>query len=121
MLLLLVIILFGMLIGIFATQNTGLTQIALGNYQLSGIPLYVIALGGLLIGVLISWILSFFGAMSSFMTLRGKDSKINDLRKSLTDMKQKIRDLEVENARLRGEHDTDRPRFGFAGPTKAVK
>jgi uncharacterized integral membrane protein len=115
MLALLVIILFGILIAVFATQNTGFVDISFANYQLTGIPLYFVALIGLLMGVLISWILSFFDAVSSFFTMHGKDSKINDQSRSITGMKQKIHSLEIENARLRGEKDATKSRVGILG------
>ena len=118
MLALVVLILFGILIAIFATQNTNPVDITLANYRIFAIPTYFIALAGLLVGVVASWVLSFFGAISSFMHTRGKDATIHNLEGNVHDMEKKIRDLEVENARLRGEKNTDRPRFGFAGPTR---
>ena len=113
MLLLLVIILFGILVSVFATQNNDLTTISLANLTLSGIPVYYVALGGLLAGVLLSWILSFFGTISSFFALRGKDSAIDHLNRTTADLKKKIRDLEVENARLKGEQTSGRPHFNL--------
>lgn len=112
MLALVVVIFFGILFAVFATQNTSMTTITVANYQLTGIPLYIIVLGGLLVGVVISTILSFFDALGTFFTLHGKDSAITTQRRTITDLKQKIRDLEMDNAKLRGERNTD-SRFGI--------
>lgn len=103
MLALIVVILFGILFAFFATQNTSTMSITFANYQVTGIPLYVIVLGGLLIGVVISTILSFFDAIGTFFTLHGKDSAINNQGRTISDLKRKIHDLEIENTKLK-EH-----------------
>ena len=107
MLALVVVLLFGILFAVFATQNTTLTTITIANYELSGIPLYIVALGGLLLGVVISTILSFFDAIATFFTLHGKDSAISSHQRTINDLKRKIRDLELDNAKLRGERSND--------------
>lgn len=121
MLSLLAIILFGILIALFATQNTAGTAITVANYRLTDIPVYLLVLAGLLVGVVVSWILSLFNSISSGIALHGRDSKINDLRKTLRDQERKIHDLEADNTRLKGERDVERPRFGFFDRPKEAR
>ena len=110
MLLLLVIILFGILLAVFATQNTQPASITLATYRLTDIPMYVVLMGSLLVGVLMSWVLSLFGAASSFFTLRRRESTIHGMDRTIADLKRKNHDLEVENVKLR-ERKNDRPHF----------
>jgi uncharacterized integral membrane protein len=100
MIALFLVILFGIFFAFFATQNTQLTSITFVNSQIS-IPLYLVALSGLLMGVAISSVLSFFDAISTFFTIHGKNSAIHNQGRTIAELKRKIHDLEVENTRLR--------------------
>ena len=61
---LIILVIFGIGVAFFATQNTQAISITVANYPLTGIPLYLIVLGSLLLGFLVSWILSFFDVIS---------------------------------------------------------
>ena len=103
MLSLLILIIFGLGAAYFATQNTGLVHLIFGNYLFSGIPLYVVIIGAMLLGVFISWLLSMINSVSSFMTLHSKDSMINEERKKVNELKKKNEELSLELARLKGK------------------
>ena len=106
MLSLILLIISGALFAFFATQNTHKTDITLAYYTISGVPVYVMVLGALLLGILISWIISFFGFVSSSLTIRGKNSKINESKKEIGNLEKRIRDLELENERLKGKAES---------------
>lgn len=101
-LILLVIIGFGM--AYFATQNILPVTITLANYTFRFIPLYVIVIGSLLIGVLLSWLISLVSGVSSFMTLSRKDSALRASEKQIESLKRENKDLSIENERLKGKH-----------------
>ena len=100
---LLILILSGAWFAYFATQNTQHVTINLFNYTFANVPLYAIVLGALLIGVFISWIISFFGSISNSLTISGKNSKINARNKEIEKLNARIHDLELENENLKGK------------------
>lgn len=103
MLTLIIILLSGIVVAVFATQNVQPVAITFLNYQVTSIPMYVIVLVALLFGIFISWLISMVGSISSFLTIRGKDKKINDGKKEATDLTKRIHQLELENERLKTE------------------
>lgn len=103
MLTLIVTIVFGLIIGFFATQNTGLVSLTFFNYPIAGIPLYVVVVGALLTGLSLSWIVSLINGVSTGFTLRGKEKKIADYRKEIAELTKQIHQLELENTKLTAE------------------
>ncbi len=89
--------------GYFATQNTQSITLTLINTPITGIPLYVVIGITLLIGFAVCWLISLSDTFSSFLTIRGKNSKINNSNKALDAQSKQIRQLELENAKLQGE------------------
>lgn len=106
---LIVLVVFGIGVAFFATQNTQTVSVTLANYPISGIPLYLIVLGSLLLGFVVSWILSFFGVISSALKLHGKESTIKDANKQISELTKRVHQLELENERLKAEsgHPSD--------------
>lgn len=100
--------LFALGTAFFATQNTGGTTIVLANTHLSSIPMYVVVIASILLGLFMGWIISLLNGISSFFTIRGKDSTIASTKNRIADLERKNRDLELENTRLREHkiHDT---------------
>ncbi|HLL60703.1 MAG TPA: lipopolysaccharide assembly protein LapA domain-containing protein [Candidatus Nitrosocosmicus sp.] len=105
MLTLIVTLIIGIAIAIFATQNTSGVTISLGGYILNQVPLYLIVTGSLLIGLLVSAIINSIQGIGSSLTIMGKDNKIKASSKTVNDLNNKIRQLELENAKLRGENE----------------
>lgn len=100
MLSLLILIIFGLGMTFFATQNTGSVHILFGNYVLYGIPLYIVVIGSLLLGIFASWLISLVDAFSSTLTLHWKDSQIKNAYKTIETLRKEKHDLEIENSRL---------------------
>ncbi len=103
MLSLIIIILFGIGVAFFATQNTQLTSVVFGQYGFVDIPLYTVVLGAILFGIFVSWVISLFGFVSNSMTLRGKDGRIRDAQSQIHKLESRVHELEVENEHIRGE------------------
>ena len=103
MLTLILLMLFGLAVAFFAGQNTSLVSIELANYRVAGIPLYVVIVGSLLLGFFISWIVSLIDGAFTLFAMRGKDSAIRNTKRRADSLENRVHELEIENARLRGE------------------
>jgi uncharacterized integral membrane protein len=105
MLALLIAVVFGLGIGYFATQNTIPVTIRLADYALEEVPLYLVVIGSLLVGLFIAWILYVAQSVSARLTLYGRDKAVRNSRRTVAELEQRIHDLEIDNARLRGERE----------------
>lgn len=107
MIALVILIVFGLGMAYFATQNTGLVHILVGNYMISGVPIYVLVVVAILLGIFVSWLINMVGSVSSLMALRGKDSALHKAQKAIADLEEKNRNLSLENAKLKGQEETE--------------
>jgi len=109
MLALIVLVVFGIGVAFFATQNTQTVSITLGNYPLTGVPIYLIVLVSLLLGFVVSWIINLVDVISSALKIHGKENTIKDANKQISELTKKVHQLELENERLKGEsgHPSD--------------
>jgi uncharacterized integral membrane protein len=103
---LIVTILFGLIIGYFATQNTDLISLKFLQYTVPNIPTYIVVVGSLLVGLFLSWIISLVNDISNGFAMRGKENKIKDYKKESADLTKKVHQLELENTRLKAETNT---------------
>ena len=94
-------VIFGLAIGYFATQNTSPVTIQLGELSVQNVPLYFVAIGSLILGFVIAWIFYLARTVSSTFTIYGKDRLVKRMETD-PDLERRIRQLESENARLRG-------------------
>jgi uncharacterized integral membrane protein len=101
MLALLIAVIFGAAVGYFATQNTIPVTLRVADYAIEEVPLYLVVIGSLLIGLFVGWILSVARSVSSSLAIRGKNTEVRRARETIADLEERVRDLEVENARLR--------------------
>lgn len=99
---LIIIVALGAIIAFFATQNTSPVSVVLLGYLIT-VPLYVVVIGSLLLGFIVSWVFSLFDSISSFLKIRGKETKIKKDQKEIDGLKKRVSDLELENANLRGK------------------
>ena len=100
---LILLVIFAIIFGYFATQNTQTITVTLYNYTISSIPLYIVIGAALLIGLSLSWLISLSGSVSTAMKIRGKESTIKDAKKNIHDLTKQVNQLEIENARLKGK------------------
>lgn len=103
MLNLILAIVLGGIFAYFALQNATPVLISLGGNILT-FPLYAVAFLSLLVGIIISALLSFPGWLSSSMALSSKDSQIKKEANVIADLKNQIQTLQIENAKQKGEH-----------------
>ncbi len=100
---LIIIVIFGLAIAYFATQNTTGVTIRLAQYTWTQVPLYIVTVGSLLIGVFIAWIISLVDVISSTLTIHGKESAIKEAKKTIADLTKQVHHLELENTQLKAE------------------
>jgi uncharacterized integral membrane protein len=99
---LLIVVLFGLGFAYLATQNTMGVNINLWQYTFTNIPLYIVALGSLLLGLFISWLVSLIDNLTNAISLRSREHKIHQSERTVQSLESKLRDLEIENAHLKG-------------------
>jgi uncharacterized integral membrane protein len=93
----------GLVIGYFATQNTTPVALQFGDYILAEIPLYVVAVGSMLLGLFIAWIFYFARTVSSALTIYGKDSAMKKAKQTIAELEQRVRELEAEDHQLKND------------------
>ena len=103
---LIVAVLFGLIIAIFATQNTAGVTLHFFNYTVPNVPTYIVVIGALLVGLLIAWVISLINDISTGFRIRGKENRIKDYKKENVELVKKLHQLELENTRLKAETDT---------------
>ncbi len=103
MLVLLILVIFGLAAAEFATQNTQTTSLIFANYTVRDVPMYAVALGGLLLGIFLSWIISLVDSVFSFFSIHGKDANLKESKKEVIELTKRVHKLEIENARLKTE------------------
>ncbi|MGE5303480.1 MAG: lipopolysaccharide assembly protein LapA domain-containing protein [Alphaproteobacteria bacterium] len=106
MIVLLIGVIFGIAIAYFATQNTTPVTVQIGEYAFANIPLYLAMVWALFVGVFISCILYLARAVSSRVTIYGKDHAMRRARRVAADLEQRVRRLEAENSDLRTNHQS---------------
>lgn len=100
---LIITVLLGLIIAFFAIQNTAVISLNFFNYKLPGIPTYIVVVGALLVGLFLSWIISFVNGIITGFTIRDKDSQIKNYKNENAQYLKQIHQLELENARLMAE------------------
>lgn len=106
MIALITLFLVGIGMAFFATQNLGTTAITIAGYSYADIPVYVVVLGSMLIGIVVSWILYLTNAVSSLVTLRGKNSEIKGALQTVDELKKENDTLRMENAKLQSRKES---------------
>lgn len=102
MLSLIIAILFGLSITFFAFQNSILVPIMIGSFNIGNIPLYLVVIASLLLGIFMAWFISAMEGISHFFHIRQKDSVIHQDKKEKILLEKRIKDLEIENTKLKG-------------------
>lgn len=100
---LIILILFGVVIAFFAIDNTGNVTVDFFNKAIT-LPVYLVVLTSALFGILLSWILHLVNSAYHAISMFGKNKTIHSSEKTITELNDRIHDLEIENARLRAEN-----------------
>lgn len=98
-------VIFSVGVAYFATQNTTTLTLHLSSYTLTGIPIYLVMLGSLLIGLLFAWIFQILNAISSSWAWRNKENALKQEKKSNLELIKQVHQLELENTKLAAKKD----------------
>lgn len=90
-----------LLIFFFALQNSQTVNVQFLNYELNDVPLYLVAILSLLAGIILSFVISIPGSISTAVDMFSKDRKIKRTEKSLEKVTNKVKGLETENTKLK--------------------
>ncbi len=106
MLAILLAVIFGLGVGYFATENTVPVALRLGDFVIENVPLYLVAVGSLLVGLVIA---ALFYAARSFTgsTTLGKERDTSMLERDMANLKYRVNELETANNHVRLERSSD--------------
>ena len=96
-------ILVSIAVAYLAIQNTVNVPLQLGGFTFAQIPLYAVAIGALLVGLLIGWIMNLMQAITSGMSIRKRENTIRKTQGSLDQLHARINELEEENSHLKAQ------------------
>ena len=100
-------VIFSVGVAYFATQNTSTVTLHVSSYVWSGIPIYLVMLGSLLVGLLFAWIFQVLNAISSSMAWRNKENALKEEKKVNLDLTKRLHQLELENTKLTATEGRD--------------
>lgn len=79
-------LLFSFGFAFFATQNTKEVSIHIAQYVFNG-PLYIVVLSSIFVGIVLAGIVHFFTSLFSLLLLQKKENTINELKKTVVELK----------------------------------
>lgn len=112
---LLIAAVIGTIFAFLATQNTVPVTIRLAGYTWSNVPLFVVAIASLLVGLVLSWLVSIVNWAFASMTIRSKEVRAQKAETSLNHIQKRIAELENRNTELEAKlqqrdlRDNDEP------------
>lgn len=92
-----------------AQNNLMLVPLHLGTYEFSGIPLFYIIIGSLLVGLGMAYLLQFVHSIVNAISMHGKDNKIKQGNSDIIDLTKRIHQLELENEKLKNNTTVREP------------
>ncbi len=102
---LLLIVLIGLVISFFATQNTDPISLQFFIYQITEVPKYVVVVGAFLLGLFLSWSINLINNITTGFVMRKKDTKITDFKRENAELVKRVHQLELENAKLKERYN----------------
>ena len=81
----------------------------LGMYVFSDVPLFYVIIGSLLIGLVLSYLISLVRALSNSFTLYGKNKEIKNDKDEIMELTKRVHQLELEKEKL-SHHSGNEPK-----------
>jgi uncharacterized integral membrane protein len=101
MIALIILLVFGIGVSIFALQNTIITTVNFFGLTFGSIPLYTVILGSMLFGVIAASIIGLIDSLGHAFNLSRKDRQIASVNSDVATLQKRVSELEDENAVLR--------------------
>lgn len=105
MLTLLVAIVVGTVLAIFATQNTEVVSLHWVGYSVANIPIYLAVLVPLSVGLLVAYMLHVARDLSQRLIISEEKDRIKNLKTQLAEVTKLAHKLELENIKLKTGKD----------------
>lgn len=103
MLALILIVIFGLGFGYFATQNTMPVSLYFMQYSLQGVPLYLVVLVSLAIGLLLTATIGIIKSWTAKFKISKKESELKKAEEEKTELTKRVHKLELENTKYKTE------------------
>lgn len=104
MLSLILLLIFAISFGYFATFNAIPVPIVLGHfYTLPSLPLYAVIGASILLGLVLAWFISLLGSLANTIELSKIKHEVKDKKSTIHDLTKQVNELQIENSNLKGE------------------
>jgi uncharacterized integral membrane protein len=100
-------VIFGLGVGYFATENTVPVALRLGEFVIENVPLYLVAVGSLLAGLIIAALFFAARSLTGSVTTIGKERDTGILERDVANLEYRVRELETANNHVRLERNSD--------------
>jgi len=100
MLILILSLIVGSLLVYISKYNFQPISINLGFTVFSGIPLFYIIVGSLVIGLVLSYLASLIQSISTSLVLNGKNKEIKKNKDEVLELTKRVHQLEIKNEKL---------------------
>ncbi len=101
MLILILLLVVGGAMVYLAQNNLTVVTLHLGTYAFSGIPLFYIIIGSILIGLGLAYFIYLVNSILAAFVMHGKDNKIKQEASEIVDLTKQVHQLELANERLK--------------------
>jgi len=101
---LILFVIVGLLFALFATNNTGVVTITLGQFISYSTPLYVAILTSFVIGLALASLFYVFKSVTTGFMLRKHKIERKEAKDEIVELTKRIHKLELENERLKTEN-----------------
>jgi uncharacterized integral membrane protein len=95
------LLVFGSGVAYLALQNTSHIAFTVFDYTFTDIPLFSVIIGSALIGALMVYLIHLINSISTAFTIHGKNKKIKESERNVTELTKIIHKLELENEALK--------------------
>ena len=103
MLILILFLVAGSILAYISQNNLTLVSVNLGPYIFSNIPLFYVIIASVVTGLVLSYVIHLFYAVTSSMRMRRKNKKIKEYKDEVLELTKRVHQLELDNEKLKHE------------------
>ena len=104
------LLIVGSIMVYLAQNNLQLVTLHLGPYVFSGIPLFYVIIGSIVMGLFVAFLIYVVDSVFTGIAMRRKDNKIKETKSDVVELTKRIHQLELENERLKNNTTIMEPR-----------
>lgn len=109
MLIIILFLIIGSSLVYISKFNFAPVTLNLGMYTVSDLPLFYVIVGSVLFGLVLSYLFYVVGAISTSLTLRGKNREIKVDKDEILELTKRIHQLELEKEKI-SQHSGSEPK-----------